>query len=365
MSNTKQPAISPTLSLPRVTQCLLTLTVVALWGLGCDTAPVGSNGQPGGAPLAAGPAAPMTLEDAGAGDGGAVLRDIEEADVVKVVGDLLYAINRYKGLFVADMTDPDNPTVLGNLDLRGRGVEMYVLGKRAYVLLSADFYVAYAEIDQPNGMSVAPDGPVPPRPEFEGSQLAIVDVTDPTTPTSEGKINLVGFANESRRVGDIIYVIGSNFRPFFADDPEDGEAAAGEGFVASINVADPDDVVAVDRLNLTGDALDMHVSETAIFAASRQYDFDDGETLTDIQIVDISDAAGAIRLRDAFTVPGSIRNRFYMDAFEGVFRIATESFGFGFRDVRLFTYDLADLVADLPLEERRRGQPQPHLLDHG
>lgn len=345
---TKRPAVCPTLSLLRVTSCFLLLAPVVFSATGCDTPPAGLNGQPGGMSMAGpeAPAAPMLLEDTGAGDSGAVLRDIEEADVVKIVGDRLYAINRYKGLLVIDVADPDAPTLLGNLDLRGRGVEMYVVGDRVYVLLSADFFIAYdVGVGQAAAMSAVPDGPMPPRPDFEGSQLAIADVTDPTAPSSEGKINLVGFANESRRVGDIIYVIGSNFRPYFADDPENDEAAAGEGFVASINVADPNNVLAVDRLNLTGDALDMHVSETAIFAASRQYDFDNSETLTDIQIVDISDAAGAIQLRDMFTVPGSIRNRFYMDAFEGVFRIATESFGFGFREVRLFTYDLADLDA--------------------
>jgi len=346
MMNLKQSALSPTVSLPRATFRLVTLSAMVLWACGCDTAPVGSNGRPGGeagdVPMAAGPAAPMMLGDANGG--GAVVRDIEEADVVKIVGDRLYAINRYKGLLIVDVADPDDPTLLGSLDLRGRGVEMYVVGDRVIILLSADFFIAYdVGMDEVNALGAVPDGPVPPRPDFEGSQLAIVDVTDPTAPSSEGKINLVGFANESRRVGDIIYVIGSNFRPFFADDPEDDEAAVGEGFVASINVADPNDIVAVDRLNLTGDALDMHVSDTAIFAASRQYDFDNSETLTGIQIVDISDVAGAIQLRDAFTVPGSIRNRFYMDAFEGVFRIATESFGFGFREVRLFTYDLADL----------------------
>lgn len=226
---------------------------------------------------------------------------------------------------------------------------MYVVGDRAHVLLSADFYYAYDSmpmIDAPNGMMMSIGAPIPPQPDFDGSQLAVVDVTDPAAPKLDGKINLVGFANESRRVGDIIYVIGSNFGPFFGGPMEEN---AGEGFVASINVADPENIIAVERKNLTGDTLTMHVSKTEIFAASRSYDFDHNETLTNMQIVDISDPAGAILLRGAFPVPGSIRNRFYMDAFHGVFRIATESFGFGFREVRLFTYDLANLDDVQPL----------------
>lgn len=340
---------------PPLAQWMTALSVTVLIGLGCNAMPglpaSGGRGADGAAPVpGAPPAAPLAAPEAFDGDAvPQVARDIEEADVVKIVGDKLYALNRFKGLLVVDVADPDHPALVGNLDLRGRGVEMYVVGSQAYVLLSADFYfVNYGglELDTPGAMVVAPDGPVPPRPDFDGSQVAVIDLTDPTDPKLDGKINLVGFANESRRVGDILYVIGSNFGPYFGGP---GEPGTGEGFVASINVADPENIVAVERKNLRGDALNMHVSETAIFAASRDFDFDQSQTLTHIQIIDISDPAGAIMLRGAFPVPGSIRNRFYMDAFDGVFRIATESFGFGFRQVRLFTYDLADLDGVQPL----------------
>ncbi|MBN2560960.1 MAG: beta-propeller domain-containing protein, partial [Phycisphaerae bacterium] len=237
--------------------------------------------------------------------------------------------------------DPDDPRLMGELDLRGRGIEMYVVGAQAYILLSADYDYAYyggvglAEVD---GGSAG--RPIPPQPDFEGSQLAIVDVSDPSAPVSEGKLNLVGFANESRRVGDVIYVVGSNYTPYYGYR-EDEERH--EGFVASVNVADPRNIVAVERKTVAGNALNMHVSETALFAASQEYNYEDGNTYTNVQVVDISDPAGTIAMRGSVDVPGTIRNRFYMDDYEGVFRIATESQGFGFRRVRLFTYDLADL----------------------
>ncbi len=287
-------------------------------------------------------------------------RAIEEADIVKRVGDRLYALNRYKGLLVIDVADPDNPALLGSLDLKGRGVEMYVSNDQAYVLLSADFYYVYdADIAVSNSgdvgfdgraSAVAPDrGPSPDAPDFEGSQLAIVDLTDPTKPTVQGKINLVGYANESRRVGDIIYVIGSSYAPYFALGGTVDDSTPGEGFVASVNVADPTDIQPVQRKVLAGNAVTMHASEGAIFAASHDYNFDEAESYTHIQIVDISDAAGAITLRGEFDVPGTIRNRFYMDRFGDTFRIATESFGFGFQTVALYTYDISDMdnVADL------------------
>lgn len=281
-------------------------------------------------------------------------RDIEEADIVKIVGDTLYALNRYKGLLIVDVADPDAPALKGSLDLKGRGVEMYVIGAQAFVLLSADYYFYAYDVAvgtggdvalASNGMTIAPDGPIPPRPDFEGSQLAVVDVSDPAAPSIEGKINLVGFANESRRVGDVIYVIGSNLNQYYFDYSD----TAGTGFVASINVADPDDIQAVERKEISGQGVNMHASETTIFAGSQFYDSDSSQSYTRIQVIDISDSGGAIVLRDVFDVPGNIRNRFYMDDFNGTFRIATVSWGFGFQEVRLFTYDLSDLDDVQPL----------------
>lgn len=321
-----------------------------------STGGVGTQDLAGGAPAgfgapAADPLAPGVAADESSG--GDVVRDIEEADVVKIVGDKLYALNQYKGLLIVDVADPDAPALLGSLDLRGRGVEMYVIGDRVFVLLSADAYYAYyggdvvppmAAIEpMPGGVGVASSGQaIPPRPDFEGSQLAVVDVSVPTDPTADGKINLVGYANQSRRVGDVIYVIGSTLNYY------DGLLAPGAdnnndlGFVASINVADPANPQAVERKSIPGDGQLMHVSTTAIYAAGYGYDNDSGDTTTDIQVVDISDPAGAIVLRGTFSVPGLIDNRFFMDDFEKTFRIVTESRGFGFRQVRLFTYDVSD-----------------------
>lgn len=331
---------------------------------GCGTSSTGAlaegddfsgNGQPT-APRDEGlPAAAPSVDGEAAADATDLLRDIEEADIVKTVGDKLYALNQYKGLLIVDMSDPDAPNLLGSLDLRGRGVEMYVVGTQAYVVLSADFYYYALEGDavppsEPNAASspgssgASPGVALPPQPDFDGSRLAVIDVSDPTTPASKGKINLVGFASESRRVGNIIYVVGQNFIPYyFAADSSNNPQNGNQGFVASVSVADPDDVVAIERKTFPGDALNIHVSQTTLFAAGRDYDFNNGEALTNIQIIDISDPAGAITLRDAFSVPGGIRNRFYMDDYNDVFRIATESFGFGFAQVRLFTYDIADL----------------------
>jgi len=290
----------------------------------------------------------------------AVVRDIEEADVVKQVGDKLYVLNQYKGLVIVDVANPDAPTVLGSLDLRGRGVEMYVVGTQAFVILSADFGYYYpAVLDGGPRPAVGADiammpAILPPRPDFVGSQLAIIDVANPAAPASLGKINLVGYAEQSRRVGNIIYVAGSNLAswdyPTFAGNdgslpPSSNSQTFVEqdrGFVASINVADPANIVPVERKTIRSGALNIHVSTSAIFAAGAQYDSNSGDSTTRVQYIDISDPAGAIVVRGSFNVPGSIRNRFYMDEFNGSFRICTDNWGFGFRSAKLFTYNVTN-----------------------
>jgi hypothetical protein len=309
----------------------LACTAIARWGSGCETAPSNSPAPPTGDFAAA----PEAQTDAV----GQAFREIEEADIIKVVGNKVYVLNRFKGLIIIDVTNPNAPGIMGELDLLGRGVEMYVVGSQVFAILSADYYVAYAE---PGGV-IADVGPPPPPPDFNGSQLAIIDVSDPAHPQVDGKINLVGYANASRRVGNVIYVVGEEFISYGSDQPVSSSDPQ-TGFVASVNVADPANIVPVQRETFSGRSLAIHVSQTTIFAASHEYD-PDSASFTRLQAIDISDPAGAIAMRGSVDVPGFIRNRFFMDDFEGVLRIATESDGFGFRQVRVYTYDLADLDA--------------------
>ncbi len=323
-----------------------------------DTRETNNNGTQG---LSGAPAAPSpSPTSADAGNVADVARDIEEADVVKHVGDKIYLLNQYKGLVIVDVANPDAPKVLGSLDLRGRGVEMYVVGTQAFVVLSADFGYYYpAVLDGGPRPAIGTDiarmpAILPPRPDFTGSQLAIINVSNPAAPSTVDKINLVGYAEQTRRVGNIIYVAGSNLAswdyPTFAEDNGTSPPSSSSqdfveqdrGFVASINVADPANIVPVERETIRSGALHIHVSTDAIFAAGADYNPSSGDSTTRVQYIDISDPNGAITPRGTFNVPGSIRNRFYMDEFNHSFRICTDNWGFGFRAAKLFTYDVSN-----------------------
>ncbi len=281
-------------------------------------------------------------------------REIEEADIVQIADGFFYLVNPYTGLRIIDAREIARPVLAGVAELGGRGVEMFLRDSTAFVFTSADFALCAGE---PVGFDES-QAPASLAPDFDGSRLWVIDVSDPEAPTVSHFVQFDGFVSESRRVGDVIYVAGIAAPPGDEDDPDGGdpndelddddanvpralEPLATEVFVTSILIADPAAATLVQTERFFGDALDIHVSETAMYVLGYDQSIA-GTTL--VSYVDITDPAGAIMLRDQFRVPGVIRNRFFADEFEGTFRIVTDEFvASTFSNVvSLYVYDVSD-----------------------
>lgn len=266
----------------------------------------------------------------------AIAREIEEADIVKVQDGYFYLANPFKGLRIIDARSIDQPVMMGGVQLGGRGVELFVRDDLAFVFTAADFFRCagspigfdQAAIDETLDLIV---------PEFVGSRLWIVDVSDKAAPSVVSQVDLDGFVIATRRVGDVIYAAGNMaFDSDFFFEPSSGGV-----FVTSINIADPENVFVVETETFQGSSLDMHVSSEAIYVVGPDPEFFDS---TLVSLVDISDPAGDVVPRDQFRVPGFVQNRFYVDEFEDVFRIITEEFvpeAFA-TVVALYTYDVSN-----------------------
>ncbi len=332
-----------------------------------------------------------------------LLREIEEADIVKQDGSTFYIVNPYKGLQIIDAQYAAAPVLLGRLALGGRGVEMFLRETTAFVFTSADFFycagraVGFGESEFDDVV----------QPGYDGSRLWIVDVSDPANPATVDMVDFEGFVTATRRVDDVIYAAGEfvawdiwdgvedvddDQEDADADDPgeipDDDDACpeiwipvcgidgvtygneceanvagvqiAYQGrcisdrdsydpgvdilfgvFVTSINITDPAQAFAVETERFGGSALDIHVSAQAMYILGDDPNLS-GVTL--VTYVDISDPAGDIVPRDQFRVPGIVQNRFFADEWEGAFRIITEA-----RDdrtwtteVEIYTYDVTD-----------------------
>ncbi|HEY6105667.1 MAG TPA: beta-propeller domain-containing protein, partial [Anaeromyxobacteraceae bacterium] len=280
----------------------------------------GGEATPTGAP---GPTAPGAA--AGGATGGAT-RTLEEADIYRLSGKTLFVLNAFRGLQVIDLADLASPRLVGRVPALGTPVDLYVRGTTAFVLLSDAF--AYLP---------AADGSTRPQ---RGSRLLAVDVADPAAPRVTGELLLDGQVEESRLVGDVLYVVSRRWWWWEWIGPvsvgaQDGAALPlplGAGgtdtvFVASFDVADPARPAPVDRLELPAAGWDVHANVTPeritlSFAGWAADPLGGYGPRTNFQAVDISDPAGHLAAGAAFTTPGTVRDRWGMDfdAGTGLFR---------------------------------------------
>jgi len=257
-------------------------------------------------------------------------REIEEADIIRIDGDLLYLLNAYRGLEILDISNPDDPVILGQAKVFGYPVEMYIDGSRAYVVVSN--YFSYWVTDALDAT------------EWRGSQIVIVDIENPALPEIMGSINIEGYISDTRRVGDVLYVVSNRYAWWSCAESDDNVNLT---FVASIDIWDPANIEMVDGLNFPGSSNFIHVTQNAVFVAQYRYDWDDPSLAYDygsaVTYVDISDAAGDITERDTVFVPGYLRDRFALDWFQDSFRIVTHFWdGIGHSELRTFDTTNAD-----------------------
>ncbi len=317
---------------------------------GVSTATDGSAGAPSGAPA---PAAP------GAAAGGATgaPRTVEEADVYKLVGSTLYVLNAYRGLQVVDLSDLSAPRLLGRAPVTGTPVDLYVRGSTAFVLVSDAFSYVLAE-----------DGSARPR---RGSRLLAVDVSVPAAPRVTGDLPIDGQVEASRLVGDVLYVVSRRWwwwewiGPVMAVADVGVAAPIAPGasdtvFVASVDVSDPAHPAQAQRLELPAGGWDVHANVTAervtLSFAAWENDPVTGAwgPQTRLQVVDISDPAGAMAAGAAFSAPGTVRDRWGMDfdGATGLFRAVLDAGGNTGASLRLWSSpapDAATPVGFLPV----------------
>lgn len=157
--------------------------------------PVGQGGGSFGG--AGGPAAPSSADSAGSKNSGTQAelapRKPEETDIYRVDGDRLYFLNTYRGLLVFDITNPDDPQLLGRSPVFGSPVEMFVRNGIATMVLG-DWY------------GNAPDGS-----PFHGSVVRTVDARDPAHMNVLGDLQIKGWARDMRVVGSNLFIVSEDY----------------------------------------------------------------------------------------------------------------------------------------------------------
>jgi len=239
-------------------------------------------------------------------------REIVEADVYKLEGDLLYVLNRFRGLAIIDVSDPSEMQVIGRLPFQAMPIEMYVREGRAYIVMSDHFvYWQYDPDADPQG--------------FHGSQVMIADVSDPQNPKQMGSLHVDGEVTDTRMVGDVLYAVSKRRADYWRYNTADWEDRT---WIVSLNISDPSQIHEIDRITFSGTSTLIHVAHHAIFVAAwdPNYYLTDGlnEQETLVTYVDISDPEGALSKRGHVYIPGQIADKFKMDWFEGSLRVISQ-----------------------------------------
>lgn len=275
-----------------------------------DVASEGSSfddGRAGGA-ADAGAAAPS--DEAAPSDDGAE-RAIAEADIIQTDGDRLYALSRYAGLTIVDLSDPTDLRVLGRHRTNAIPFEMYLRDGVAYIMFNG--YYTY-ERDELTGDFVW----------NTTARMQALDVSDPARIRLVGDHEVSGDISDSRMVGDVLYLV--TFENGWCWRCEPGARTR----IASFDVSEPSTFLAIDELAFdegdTGWGRSISVTAERMYVGGARWSWGVDED-SDLQVVDISDPAGDLRLGATVPIEGVIESRWQIDEHDGVLRVISQRDG--------------------------------------
>jgi hypothetical protein len=244
-------------------------------------------------------------------------RAIQEADIYKLVGSTLYVLNATHGLEIVDLTNLQSPKVVATVPTASTPRQIYVEGNTAYVLASNAVDVDCGGYQGTCGWSAA-GGAM--------TQVDVIDVSTPNAPVVLGTQHLAGDLQDSRIVGNILYVTGI-------------DATGSSTLVASYDVSNPATFAKVAEVDFPfGDwdiGVFLNVTDTRIIVAQTGDTCDlvhDMGNCTDLPVtqfvpIDITDPNGAITLGTSFLGNGVVWDRWAMDfdPESGIFRAVMSS----------------------------------------
>ncbi|MCU0799472.1 MAG: beta-propeller domain-containing protein, partial [Candidatus Thermoplasmatota archaeon] len=269
---------------------------------------------------------PPTADDEQNGD--EKERELEESDIVKAVQGILYVLNPYRGLMVINMSDPSKPFVEGRAYLPGMPISMYIVDFLGFVIVS--------EAPALGSWMASSTG-----------RLYVIDLTDLSDPVVVKAVAIEGYPMDSRRVGDVIYVISNKYAystyyeedaaskeiseegdvvvavtDTVTSDDKDVEGSSETTHIVSIYFGSPSKLGEMDRETFKGTSGLVHASQTAIFVPQPGTDWENPSTV--FRYIDITDPQGDIKVRGSIKVPGFLGDRYQMDHYKSTFRVVTQ-----------------------------------------
>ena len=209
---------------------------------------------------------------------------VTQADIWQIAGNRLYFFNQYRGLQVIDITQPDAPLLLGQLDLPAAGEQMYWLDANHLILLAQDCANADGQTD--------------------------VDVINVATgiPAISASLPVSGYLDDSRLVGSALYLACDTWAG------SDTNAVWGTQ-VSSFDCSNPDAPLARASLWLPGYGNVVTAAPTDLFVAVQD---PTNWWQSDVNCIDISAGDGTMNNAAVIPTAGQINDPSDLNLTNGV-----------------------------------------------
>jgi len=230
-------------------------------------------------------------------------REVVESDIWRLEGDRMYFFNQYRGLQIVDLSNVDQPQLMGEMELPAAGEQMYLVDAGHAVLLarnSCSYWSGDAE-----------------------SRLVIVDVSG-TEPTEIASVPVEGRIQDSRLVGTALYVTTQVYR-----HRTESEGAADEEIwewgsqVVSYDLSHPAFPVEMDSIWVPGYQNVIQATSEFLFV-STQGSFRRDRGRSTLKIIDIGQADGAMTELSEIRPAGRILDKFKINMHGNILRVISE-----------------------------------------
>ncbi len=263
-------------------------------------------------------------------------RTVEEGDIYRVLDSgLVLNLNAYRGLQIVDVSDVQNPAVVGRVQVSGTPVELYAHQDRVYILLNnwTGYWGAREDVVVE---------------ERSGGLVLSVDVSDPAAPVVTDRSYIPGWIRKSRMTKSTtsaaLYVATDGWGEVVG---EDGTASyRSTTYVQSYDVQGGL-LEERDLIDLGGAVSDIQATPAALLVARFDWNAaNENDGGSHLQVIDISDPAGAMAERADIVVRGRIESQFNMDIHGHILRVVSGNFWNAEANTNfLETFDISDLDA--------------------
>jgi len=311
-----------------------------------------NGGADAGAAGGSGGAAGAGGQNAAPGDEASPERIIEEADIIQVQGNRLYALSYYSGLAVIDIGTQDKLSLLGRYRTNAQPFEMIIRDNVVLAMFSS--YPIWAYSGDGGGWSVQ-----------QTSRVVALDTTNPANIQEIGVYDVPGEISDSRVVGDIFYVVSYENGYCWECDTTPNTT------IISLDVSNPQAIRLVDKLSFQDQQnsygwykRNISVTTDRMYVSGQNWDWNAGTGHSTIEVVDISDPAGDLVKGASVPVQGQIESRWQMDEYQGVLRVVSQpGAGWGSIDTPVVeTFQVVSAQQLTPLGQLTMTLPRPENL---